>query len=615
MAGCSQLPAFCLKLFFEDSAEVEDHFVVAPRQGLERVVGCEEDNDVGFFVGFFVVGELEHFVLRDVWLDDEDVGVVAALHHFRDDVFCRRFAKVVDVGLERQPHHGDAGLAMVFELEAEHCVFDFFGTPERFVVVDFARFGDELRLDGEVGRDEIGVDCDAVSAHAASRLQDVDARMLVGEGDEFPYVDSGFVADERKLVGEGDLHVARGVFRQLAHFCGFAVCLVERALHELAVKADGFFGRFGVHSADDAVVVDELVDDVARENAFGTVGNVDFAFQLGAQFEDEVRHFVGSPDGRRRFDHVEVAFFEEGDDGARGGFDVGNVGLVVAFERGGDYHEVGVARFGCGRCAERAGFHHFLQHFFHSGLYDVEMPFVCHFDYCRIDINSNDFYAVLGGDDGCGKSDVSQAHETCFHFVCIFMVLYCSVLSLLAGVAGRRGLELHVLFLHESVVGERKQQFLFPGVGHASAVRVEFQVSFAKFVDCAYDAGGIACDDRVFRDGFCHNGSSCNQTAFSNGHSRHYLRSASDVGKIFDCVFPESVVVGHFVVQHACAAMGMEMHAACDSDIVPNFDQVGLGGDEDVAVDVAIVAYFHSHAAKRPYRKEFEQKNDVELLL
>ena len=149
MAGCPQLSAFCLDLFFEDSAEVEDHFVVAPRQGLERVVGCEEDNDVGFFVGFFVVGELEHFVFRDVWLDDEDVGVVAALHHFRDDVFGRRFAKVVDVGLECQPHHGDAGLAVVFEFEAEHCVFDFFGAPEQFVVVDFARFGDELRLDGK----------------------------------------------------------------------------------------------------------------------------------------------------------------------------------------------------------------------------------------------------------------------------------------------------------------------------------------------------------------------------------------------------------------------------------------------------------------------------------
>lgn len=188
------------------------------------------------------------------------------------------------------------------------------------------------------------------------------------------------------------------------------------------------------------------------------------------------------------------------------------------------------------------------------------------------------------------------------------MVLYCSVLSLLAGVAGRRGLELHVLFLHEPVFGKREEQFLFFGIGHASAVRVEIQVSFAKFVDCAYDAGGIACDDRVFRDEFCHNGSRSHEAAFSDGYSRHYLRSASDVGKIFDCDFPESVVVGHFVVQHACAAMGMEMHAACDSDIVSNFDQVGLGGDEDVAVDVAIVAYFHSHAAKRPDGKEFEQK-------
>lgn len=172
-------------------------------------MGGEEDYDVGAVVCLAVVRQLKHVVLRHVRLNDEDVGVVAALHHFGCDVFRRRFAEVVDVWLERESHHCDCWLAVVFEFEAEHCVLHFFGTPECLVVVDFARFCNQLALNGEVGCDEVWVDGDAVSAHSAARLQDVDARMLVGERDELPHVDARLVADERKLVGEGYLHVAR----------------------------------------------------------------------------------------------------------------------------------------------------------------------------------------------------------------------------------------------------------------------------------------------------------------------------------------------------------------------------------------------------------------------
>lgn len=172
-------------------------------------MGGEEDYDVGTVVCLAVVRQLKHVVLRHVRLNDEDVGVVAALHHFGCDVFSWRFAEVVDVWLKGESHHCDCRLAVVFEFEAEHCVLHFLGTPECLVVVDFARLGYQLALDREVGSDEVWVDGDAVSAHSAARLQDVDARMLVSERDELPHVDARLVADERKLVGEGYLHVAR----------------------------------------------------------------------------------------------------------------------------------------------------------------------------------------------------------------------------------------------------------------------------------------------------------------------------------------------------------------------------------------------------------------------
>lgn len=285
-------------------------------------MGGEEDYDVGAVVSLAVVRQLKHVMLRHVWLNDKDVGVVAALHHFCGDVFRRRFAEVVDVWLERESHHCDCWLTVVFEFEAEHCVLHFLGTPECLVVVDFARFCNQLALNGEVGCEEVWVDGDAVSAHSASRLQDVDARMLVGESDELPHVDARLVADERQLVGEGNLHVARGVFCKLAHFRRLAVCAVERALHELAVEGDCLVGRRLVHTADHAVVVHQFVDYVARQHALRAVCYMDFAAQLGAEFEDEFRHLVGCSDWRCRLDDVEVAFLKEWDDGACGSLDV-----------------------------------------------------------------------------------------------------------------------------------------------------------------------------------------------------------------------------------------------------------------------------------------------------
>lgn len=285
-------------------------------------MGGEEDYDVGAVVSLAVVRQLKHVVLRHVRLNDKDVGVVAALHHFGCDVFRRRFAEVVDVRLERESHHCDCWLAVVFEFEAEHCVLHFLGTPECLVVVDFARFCNQLALNGEVGCDEVWVDGDAVSAHSASRLQDVDARMLVGEGDELPHVDARLVADERQLVGEGNLHVARGVFCKLAHFRRLAVCAVERALHELAVEGDCFVGRRFVHTADHAVVVHQFVDYVARQHTLRAVCYMDFAAQLGAEFENEFRHLVGCSDWRCRLDDVEVAFLKQRNHGACGCLDV-----------------------------------------------------------------------------------------------------------------------------------------------------------------------------------------------------------------------------------------------------------------------------------------------------
>ena len=96
---------------------------------------------------------------------------------------------------------------MMLKEEAEDGVFDFFGAPECFVIIDFACFRDKLRLVGKFGCQEIRIYGDAMSSHARTWLQNVDMQELVGEFDQFPNVDTCLVADQRQFVGKSYLDV------------------------------------------------------------------------------------------------------------------------------------------------------------------------------------------------------------------------------------------------------------------------------------------------------------------------------------------------------------------------------------------------------------------------
>ncbi len=112
-------------------------------------------------------------------------------------------------------------------------------------VVDSARGADQRRLLGARLDDEPRVDRDAVPADAGAGLEDVDPRMAVGELDHFPHVHPHRVGDDRKLVGEGDVDVAIGVFDQLGHLGAARIGGDAFAAHEALVERGGL----SAHSA------------------------------------------------------------------------------------------------------------------------------------------------------------------------------------------------------------------------------------------------------------------------------------------------------------------------------------------------------------------------------
>ena len=114
----------------------------------------------------------------------------------------------------------------------------------RLAVVDLARGADQPGLLGRGVDDEPRIDGDAVAADARARLQDVDARVAVGEPDHLPDVDAELVADHRQLVGEGDVDVAVGVLDELGHLGGARRrCDAGSPRHEDAVELGGALPR------------------------------------------------------------------------------------------------------------------------------------------------------------------------------------------------------------------------------------------------------------------------------------------------------------------------------------------------------------------------------------
>ena len=85
-------------------------------------------------------------------------------------------------------------------------------------VIDLARGADQRGMIGCAVDDEPGINRDAMAADAGAGLQDVDARVAVGEPDDLPHIEPHLVGNNRQFIGKGDVHVAEGVFDQLGHF-------------------------------------------------------------------------------------------------------------------------------------------------------------------------------------------------------------------------------------------------------------------------------------------------------------------------------------------------------------------------------------------------------------
>jgi hypothetical protein len=132
-----------------------------------------------------------------------------------------------------------------------------------------------------------------VTADPRPRLEDVDARVVVGHRDDLPDVEPDVLADLGQLVGEGDVDVTERVLGQLRHLGRLGVGEDDLARHERPVDLCGTQRALGREPADDAVVREDLDHDPPGQHPLGAVREVHVGdaalvgqLEVGAQVRD-----------------------------------------------------------------------------------------------------------------------------------------------------------------------------------------------------------------------------------------------------------------------------------------------------------------------------------------
>lgn len=172
--------------------------------------------------------------------------------------------------------------------------------PIRLAVVDLARGAHQPRVFGEGGDNEPWIDGDAMAANARTGVEDVDARVPVGEPDQLPGVDAGLLGDDRKLVGKGDVDVAKRILDQHGHLGRRGIGGDHLAADELGHEGGRYLGGSFVDATDDAVVLDQFGEDTARQHPFRAMGDEDvLADRVPGLGEDARNQVLGGADRAR----------------------------------------------------------------------------------------------------------------------------------------------------------------------------------------------------------------------------------------------------------------------------------------------------------------------------
>ena len=246
--------------------------------------------------------EVEDLVLDNRLLSEEGVeglerpGKVALLdvEHLEG----RALADVIDVLLVGEAVETDA--AVVGDAVLLHNLVDALEDEDGLVVVGLHRLVDDLGELGIVAHEEPGIDADAVAAYAGARLKDIHAGVHIADADDLIDVHLLMAANARKLIGKGDVDRAERVLDDLCHLSRADVRHHDLALAEALVIRFYALPDLTAVSADGTVVMQQLIDHIAWNNALRRMDKMNVLPYNEAPFRDHRAHIaVDGPGGNR----------------------------------------------------------------------------------------------------------------------------------------------------------------------------------------------------------------------------------------------------------------------------------------------------------------------------
>src|SRR5690349_15182854 len=142
------------------------------------------------------------------------------------------------------------------------------------------------------------IDCNAVPAYAGTWLQYINAWVAVRQPNHLPDINSDPVANNRKLIGEGDVEIAKRVLTQFDELGRHRGGPDAFPPYETLVELDSALRAFLGQAADRTVVLLQLNENAARQHAFRAVSDMNGCSgfrtagdaKVGTQARDQFTH-------------------------------------------------------------------------------------------------------------------------------------------------------------------------------------------------------------------------------------------------------------------------------------------------------------------------------------
>ena len=219
-------------------------------------------------------------------------------------------------------------------------------------------------------------------------------------------------ADARELVGKGDIDGAEGVLDDLGHLGGADVGDDDLALAEGGVEGLDALAHLTAVGADRAVVVQELVDHVARDDALRGVDEVDVRADLEAvRLDHRADELVDGARADRGLDHDGRALRADLHHFLDGRHHVAGVHFLAEFVvRGRDGDDVGIRLLVVGGELDarlHGGGEQLVQAIFLEG----GLPCVQGRDEFLVVVGTDDFHAMGSQHKGGRQADIAQANN------------------------------------------------------------------------------------------------------------------------------------------------------------------------------------------------------------